>query len=135
LKIISIYFASKPGKFGTQVTRGLIGLGSIYGIILSLTIVGLAVWSFRHPGASVIEEVIQLGGYVSVVWALICVRGLNRSAGDLGAQVPPTSYTGPGPKTQMSYVFQPRVAALPSHFILNVSCMAIFGLLIWLRNE
>jgi hypothetical protein len=98
LKIASIYFASKPGKFRTQVIHGLIGLGPMYGIILSLTILGLAVWSFRHPSASVIEEVIQLGVYVSVVWVFICVRGLDRSARDLGAPVPPTFYTGPRPE-------------------------------------
>ena len=128
-------FSYKPGKFATQVIHGLIGFASVCGAILALIVVVFAVWSFRHGRASLLEELLHLGVYGSVVWAFICTWGLNRSARELGAQIPPNFYTGPRPEDadeRRLWLWGRRFA---SAFALIILFMATFALIMWLRNE
>lgn len=130
-----MFFSYKPGKFATQVIHGLIAFASVCGTVFSLMIVVFAIWSFRQGRAGLFEELLQLGVYGSVVWAFICVWGLNRSARELGAQIPPTFYTGPRPEDADElrlWLWGRRFASASALIILF---MATFALVMWLRNE
>ena len=128
-------FSYKPGKFATQVIHGLIGFASVCGAILALIIVVFAIWSFRHGRAGLLEELLQLGVYGSVVWAFICTWGLNRSARELGAQIPPTFYTGPRPEDVDELRLWRWGRRFASAFASIILFMATFALVMWLGNE
>ena len=130
-----MFFSYKPGKLATQVIHGLIAFGSVCGIIFSLMIVAFAIWSFRHDRSGLIEELLQLGVYGSVVWGFICTWGLNRSARELGAQIPPTFYTGPRPEDADEFRLWLWGRRFASAFALIILFMATFALVMWLRNE
>jgi len=130
-----MFFSYKPGKFATQVIHGLIAFASVCGTILSLMIVVFAVWSFRHGRAGLLEELLQLGVYGSVVWAFVCTWGLNRSARELGAQIPPTFYTGPRLEDADELRLWLWGRRFASAFALIILLMATFALVMWLRSE
>ena len=130
-----MFFSYKPGKFATQVIHGVVAFASVCGIILSLTVVGLAIWSFRHSGSSLLEDILQLGVYGSVVWGFICLWGVNRSGRELGAQVTPKFYTGPRPDDADELRVWIWGRRFVSAFLLIILCMALLTLSVWLRNE
>ena len=131
----SMLFSYKPGKFATQVIHGLIGFASVCGAILALVIVVFAVWSFRLGRAGLLEELLQLGVYGSVVWAFISTWGLNRSARELGARIPATFYTGPRPEDVDELRLWRWGRRFAAAFALIILFMATVALVMWFRNE
>jgi hypothetical protein len=115
--------------------RGLIGGGSVFGIILSLVVVVFALLALRLGNATPLEQILQLGVCFSVVWAFISLWAGNRSARQLGAQITPEFSTGPRPEDQDELRVWRWGRQLGYALIVTVLFMGAFGLLAWLRGE
>jgi hypothetical protein len=124
-----------PSKDQIKMVHGAMGVFAVSGIILSLIVLGFAIYSLRMQNATVVEEIAELSVYCSVLWGFIATWGMIRSARRLGARIEIGFYFAPRPEDpdELRLWFWGRQFACA--FLITAISMGGFVLIMWLRGE